>query len=303
MKKPYTNNYAINSGFTVTPTYHFPLRKLVFCTSDQPHEYDPSCFKLEGRCKGSHEFTTVQEGALLLPLQRNKCQKIHVVDQNYLDRKEYAEFRLTFPCQRGGFTNTCREGCQDYPMRLGMIRMMGNCRDRNYCKLKAAALFDVSGSYWESPPGGCPHCAHSTDSPRLYGPGKTIDGTSAPYVNYKGAGSGLIFERVEKPVNFIRFFPSSTDAASDPISYEVYGAKYQQEFLLISSGVLNFPAERNTAELKHYTDVFLTNNIDYENLKIVFPDIEGNFDTTCDEGNTCKDYPLVVGEIELFGWC
>ena len=108
---------------------------------------------------------------------------------------------------------------------------------------------------------------------------------------------------MEKPVNLIKLYPSDADAASDPISYEVYGAKYQQEYQLISSGLLNFPAERNTAELKHYTDVFLTNSIDYENLKIVFPDIEGNFDTTCGAGETCKDYPLVVGEVELHGWC
>ena len=47
-----------------------------------------------------------------------------------------------------------------------------------------------------------------------------------PYVNYKAIGSGIIYERVEKPVNLIRIYPSSFDSASDPISYEVYGAKY-----------------------------------------------------------------------------
>ena len=135
MKKPCTNNYPINSGFTVSPTFHFPLRKLIFCTSDQDHAYDPACFKLEGRCKGCLEFKVIHEGALMLPLRRNRCQKIHLPDQNYLDRRAYDEFKLTFPCQRGRFTNACATGCQDYPVRLGMIRLMGNCRDRNYCKV------------------------------------------------------------------------------------------------------------------------------------------------------------------------
>ena len=108
---------------------------------------------------------------------------------------------------------------------------------------------------------------------------------------------------MEKPVNLIKLYPSDADAASDPISYEVYGAKYQQEFQKIGSGLLNFPKKRNTEGLKHYTEIFLNKNVHYENMKIVFPDIKGNFDTTCASGETCKDYPLVVGEVELFGWC
>ena len=303
MKKPYVNNYPINSGFTVTPTYHFPLRKLVFCTSGQDPAYDPACFKLEGRCKGSQEFQVVHEGTLMLPLVRNRCMKIHIPDQDYLDRKEYEEFKLTFPCQRGGFTNTCTSGCQDYPVRVDMIRLMGNCRDRNYCKLETRSLFDVTGSYWEVPAGACPNCAHSNSYPLTGGPGKTIDSSTVPYINYRAVGSGVIYERVEKPVNLIRIYPSSFDSASDPISYEVYGAQYQQDFQLIGFGLVNFPNERNTAELKHYTEIFLDNTVHFPNIKIMFLDIEGNFDTSCEVGETCKDYPLIIGEIELYGWC
>lgn len=303
MKKPYVNNYPINSGFTVTPTYHFPLRKLVFCTSSEDPAYDPSCFKLEGRCRGSHEFQLVSEGALRLPLDRNQCKKIHIPDQDYLDRREYEEFKLTFPCQRGGFTNTCTSGCQDYPVRLDMIRLMGNCRDRNYCKLETSSLFDVTGSYWEAPAGACANCMHSNGYPLIGAPGKTIDGTITPYINYKAIGSGLIYERVEKPVNLIRIYPSSFDSASDPISYEVYGAKYQQDYQLLGSGLLNFPDERNMNVLKHYTEIFLNNNVHYKNIKIMFLDVEGNFDIRCGTGETCKDYPLIIGEIELYGWC
>ena len=304
MKKPYVNNYPINAGFTVTPTFHYPLRKIVLCTSDADPAFDPTCFKLEGRCKGSSEFLPVHEGPLMLPRERKRCKKIHIPDQDSNDRREYEEFKLTFPCLRGGFSNSgCASGCQDYPVRLDMIRLMGNCRDRNYCKLKASSLLDVTGSYWEAPAGACPNCAHAKSFPAGGAPGKTIDSSIVPYINYKAVGSGVIYERVEKPVNLIRIFPSSSDAASDPISYKVYGAKFQQDYQLLGSGLLNFPDSRNTADLKHYTEIFLNNYVHYENIKIIFPDVEGNFDTTCGAGETCKDYPLIIGEIELYGWC
>ena len=91
--------------------------------------------------------------------------------------------------------------------------------------------------------------------------------------------------------------------ASDPVSYEVYGSIDKQNFKLMGSGSVTFPKERNKSGLVNYVEVEWDNEVYYEVIKVVFPDIDGSFDTICNGSETCKDYPLAIGEIELFGWC
>ena len=104
-------------------------------------------------------------------------------------------------------------------------------------------------------------------------------------------------------MNLIRIFLSSSDATSNPISYEVYRVKFQWDYQLLGSRLLNFPDSRNIADLKHYTEILLNDYIYYENIKIIFPDVEGNFDTTYRAGKACKDYLLIIGKIKLYRWC
>lgn len=298
----YVNNYPINAGFLVRPSYHYPLRKLVICTSDEDPAFDPLCFKIEGRCKGYDEFNTLMEGSLELPLERKKCIRVHIEDQNEKARPEYDQLKITFPCQRGGFA-TCNQGCQNYPVIVDQVALLGNCRDRNVCKVNSRVFYDLGGDFWMPPEGACPNCEREMNYPIGNGPGKALDETSVPYISYKAAGSGVVFEGVEKAIHVMRLFPSESSTASDPVSYQIYGSSDKQNFELMSSGSVTFPAERNTSGLEQYVDVEWDNEIHYEVIKVVFPDIEGSFDTTCRGSETCKDYPLVIGEIELYGWC
>merc|ERR1711862_772860 len=297
----YINNYPINAGFLVRPSYHYPLRKLVICTSDQDPAYDPLCYKIEGRIRGYDGFNVLMEGALELPLERKKCIKIHIQDQNEKARPQYDQLKITFPCQRGGFA-TCTQGCQNYPVSVGRVSLLGNCRDRNVCKVKSRVFYDISGTYWSPPEGGCPNCEWEMNYPIGNRPGKTVDETPIPYINYKAIGSGVVFEGVEKAVNTMRVFPVESDViASNPISYEIYGSTDKQNFKLMSSGSINFPIDEQG--LENFAETEWDNEVHFEVIKVVFPQVEGSFDTFCGESESCKDYPLVIGEIELYGWC
>lgn len=297
----YMNNYPINAGFLVRPSYHYPLRKLVICTSDEDPAYDPSCFKVEGRCKGYDEFNVLMEGSLELPLERKKCIRVHIEDQNEKARPEYDQLKITFPCQRGGF-DKCSQGCQNYPVIIDQVALLGNCRDRNVCKVKSRVFYDISGNYWSPPAGACPSCHWEMNYPIGNGPGKTVDETAVPYINYKAVGSGIVFEGVEKAIHTMRIFPEESDsAASNPVSYEVYGSTDKQKFELMSSGSIVFPVGKNG--LENFAELEWDNEIHYEVIKVVFPQVEGSFDTVCSDNETCKNYPLAIGEIELFGWC
>jgi len=151
--------------------------------------------------------------------------------------------------------------------------------------------------------GACPICEWQNNSPMGNGSGKTADESSVPYINYKAVGSGVVFEGVQKAIHTMRLFPGESSTASDPVSYEIYGSTDKQNFELMSSGSVTFPADRNTSGLDSYVEIEWDNEAHYELIKVVFPEVEGSFDTTCKGGETCKDYPLVIGEIELYGWC
>ena len=301
MAGAYVNNYPINAGFLVRPSYHYPLRKLVICTSDEDPSFDPSCFKIEGRCKGYDEFNVLMEGTLELPLERKKCIRVHIEDQNEKARPEYDQLKITFPCQRGGFEQ-CTQGCQNYPVVIDQVALLGNCRDRNVCKVNSRVFYDISGTSWSAPEGSCPACQWEMNYPAGNGPGKTVDETLVPYINYKAVGSGIVFEGVEKAIHTMRIFPAESDStASNPISYEIYGSTDKQEFELMSSGSIVYPVGKSGAE--NFAELEWDNEVHYEVIKVVFPEVEGSFNTVCSENETCKDYPLVIGELELFGWC
>ena len=100
----------------------------------------------------------------------------------------------------------------------------------------------------------------------------------------------------------MRIFPADSDnTASSPISYEIYGSTDKQEFELMSSGSIVYPV--GVSDTENFAEIEWDNEVHYEVIKVVFPDVEGSFDTVCSGDENCKDYPLVVGEIEFFGWC
>lgn len=306
----YINNYPINAGFLVRPSYGYPLRKLSICTSDRDAAYDPLCYKIEVRYKGDEEFNIFQEGTLELPRERKTCIRVHIEDRNEKARPEYDQFKVTFPCQRGGFEKCdqsvgllSNQECQNYPVIVDQIALLGNCRDRNVCKVKSRVFYDIVGDFWMPPAGACPNCMKTINYPVGNGPGKTVDDTAVAYINYKAKGSGVVFEGIETSIHIMRLYPAECSTASDPVSYEVYGSTDKQHFELMGSGSVTFPKERNTSGLVNYVEVEWDNEIRYEVIKVVFPMVEGSFDTVCSGSETCKDYPLVIGGIELYGWC
>jgi len=101
----------------------------------------------------------------------------------------------------------------------------------------------------------------------------------------------------------MRLHPAVFSTASDPVSYEIYGSTDRQNFTLMGSGSVTFPKERNATRLVNYIEVEWDNEILYEVIKVVFPMVEESFDTVCNGSETYKDYPLVSGGIELYGWC
>merc|ERR1712238_501237 len=71
-------------------------------------------------------FSLVQEGELDLSTEdRHTCVTIPV-----LGRHEYSKYRVTFPCQRGGF-DSCEESgsCKNYPMKISEADLLAKCVD------------------------------------------------------------------------------------------------------------------------------------------------------------------------------
>jgi hypothetical protein len=97
----YINNYGVGSGIIVATNVHAPVRKVVVCSNNDCPECDPLCYKLEGKCDNVYsqsDWTYIQEGALEIPLERGTCVAVNIVG-----RHQYSEYRVTFPCMRGGF--------------------------------------------------------------------------------------------------------------------------------------------------------------------------------------------------------
>lgn len=301
----YINNYPIGAGFLIRPSFHFPVRKLKICTSDEDPAYDPSSFKVDGRCKGCDKFSCLDEGPLHLPLQRKSCVQITIVDKGAYSRLQYDEIKITFPTQRGGF-NTCTGACKDYPLILASVEFLGFCSERNVCKVETRAFEEVVGTYLPPPVmGGCPACHKSTSSDVTLHVGNAICGNIDPWLCYKAKGAGILLSGITKAVNSMKIYsPSSAyGTASDPTSFEIYGGTDKQDFKLLHQGTIAIPAARNDVKLEHFVKIEWVNDQHYELIKIVFPTVQGSFDPECPNHATCKDYPLVIGEIELYGYC
>jgi len=122
----YSNNYAIGAGFFLESNYHAPLRQFKVCPNLDCVECDPTCYKIEGMCDYDTRFSLVQEGELDLSTEdRHTCVTIPV-----LGRHEYSKYRVTFPCQRGGF-DSCEESgsCKNYPMKISEADLLAKCVD------------------------------------------------------------------------------------------------------------------------------------------------------------------------------
>jgi len=121
-----------------------------------------------------------------LPLERKQCIKVNIEQTEDIKkaRHEYDQFKVTFPCQRGGF-ETCNQACQNYPVIVDEISLLDYCRERNVCKVKSRVFYDIVGDFWMPPAGACPHCMKTINYPLGNGPEKTLDETTVAYINYK----------------------------------------------------------------------------------------------------------------------
>lgn len=106
----YVNNYPINSGLEVETNLNAPVRELKVCTNQDCIECDPMCYKIEGKCEGDTDFTLVQEGDLNLSEDRQTCTNLQIRGRN-----QFSKYRITFPCQRGGFATCAKHLCYDTP--------------------------------------------------------------------------------------------------------------------------------------------------------------------------------------------
>jgi len=99
----YVNNWAIGSGLEVKPTNNAPVRKMRICSTDDCPECDPTCYRIEGKCS-DNTYTPIQQGPIEFT-NRNQCVDIPI------NRAFYQAYRVTFPCQRGGFEECVEEPC------------------------------------------------------------------------------------------------------------------------------------------------------------------------------------------------
>ena len=99
----YVNNWALGSGLEVKPTHNAPLRKMTICSTDDCPECDPTCYRIEGKCS-DNTYTPIQQGPISFT-NRHQCVDIP------MNRPFYQAYRVTFPCQRGGFEECKEEPC------------------------------------------------------------------------------------------------------------------------------------------------------------------------------------------------
>merc|ERR1712194_757974 len=99
----YANNWALGSGLEVKPTHNAPLRKMTICSTDDCPECDPTCYRIEGKCS-DNTYTPIQQGPISFT-NRHQCVDIP------MNRPFYQAYRVTFPCQRGGFEECKEEPC------------------------------------------------------------------------------------------------------------------------------------------------------------------------------------------------
>jgi len=100
----YANNWAMGSGIEVKPTNNAPLRKMTICSANDCPECDPTCYKVEGKCSSDSSYELIQEGPISFT-DRNQCVDVP------MGRPFYDSYRVTFPCQRGGFDECISEPC------------------------------------------------------------------------------------------------------------------------------------------------------------------------------------------------
>lgn len=108
----YENNWAIGGGIEVRLKDTKRLKSLEICNSADCIECDPTCYKLEGYCDMKGIWETIQEGDLLMPLERNECVTVQVSSIPL-----YSNYSITFPCQRGTCRDSCEGDCHAVPVQ------------------------------------------------------------------------------------------------------------------------------------------------------------------------------------------
>jgi len=118
----YVNNYPLSAGFLLSSNYHAPLREFKVCPSESGSPASvPTCYKIEGKCDGDKRYTLVQEGEL--DIIHHTCVTVPITG-----RHEYTQYKVTFPCLRGGF-DACEDAtsCQNYPLMVSEVDLLAKC--------------------------------------------------------------------------------------------------------------------------------------------------------------------------------
>lgn len=142
-------------------------------------------------------------------------------------------------------------------------------------------------------------------------PGFAIDGMLAKYLNFAGAGSGLIVTpnlAAASVAEGIRLTTANDGETRDPTSYEVWGTNdaitsadnstgLDENWTLISSGGVSLPSSRDTVG-----DLISFANADlYTSYKVVFPTNKGSTLFQIAEVELLGDVPsLSVFDADLF---
>lgn len=122
-------------------------------------------------------------------------------------------------------------------------------------------------------------------------PACLIDGTtSTKYLNYSGAGAGIIVTPGASVVRSLVLSTANDFVARDPASYALYGtnspvtspdnsAGTAESWTLLASGVLTLPTGRNTIG----SPVSFANATSYTSYKLVFPATKGSINVQVSE--------------------
>jgi hypothetical protein len=284
----YLNFGRGGSGLIVTPLDGpSTVQCLQITTANDAEGRDPTSYELYGtddpitsadNSAGNEEdWVLISSGALNLPSDRFTPGDFH----DFANATEYASYKLVFPSLKDAFENS---------MQIADFRLyteFGGAGTQVILEFDPALAVGREGS--------------ESFYPAVEGPANAIDGTTAKYLNFGRANTGLIVRRADGLPTIVEEFTITTAndfEDRDPAAWELYAtddpvtspdnsAGENESWILVDSGTLSLPSDRDTAG----SPVAVSNSTAYGAYMMIFTDLK----------DTATADSMQIAEIEFAG--
>lgn len=266
----YLNFGRAGTGVIITPDYGSAVvRSMQLTTANDAEERDPATYDLYGTndpivsgdnsLGDGEDWTLISSGALNLPSARETPGPF--ID--FANATAYTSYKIIFPTLKNDAT---ANSMQVADIRLYTAPGGGGDQILNTFDECLAVTDRFDSESWH---------------PANEGPGNVVDGTLAKYLNFGKENSGFIVSRADgQPVVVEEFAITTANdfEERDPASWELYGtndpitspnnsAGEEESWVLVDSGALALPSDRNTVG----PTVTVSNATEYTGYKLVFP--------------------------------